>query len=285
MDNLSLGSFKVLENVHLKATYDIEVNGIQFKTGETIAIFDKIQISNFNQIKDYVAARGGLDNRGHVFWETTRAIQFSFSQGVFSNTQFGLLTNSKVIKIDKEQPLLITFDDGYTSTYKYALPLLEKYKYNSVVFCIGKLTKDKTKAFDPSVLQYMGYDLINDIKKNHPILKIGAHSNKLHDDSFYKYSYEQIYDDVLTVKNNLNTDLYSYPGGHYNNNYLKAVKNAGYKLVFKYKPSSKTYITDSKYAVSRIEVDGNLGMKGFVDIFKQGKPYFFIKIKRLCLLS
>lgn len=167
-----------------------------------------------------------------------------------------------------EKSVLITFDDGYTSTYKYALPLLEKYKYNSVVFCIGKLTKDKTKAFDPSVLQYMGYDLINDIKKNHPILKIGAHSNKLHDDSFYKYSYEQIYDDVLTVKNNLNTDLYSYPGGHYNNNYLKAVKNAGYKLVFKYKPSSKTYITDSKYAVSRIEVDGNLGMNGFVDIFK-----------------
>ena len=110
VDNVNFGSFKVLENVHLKATYDIEVNGIQFKTGETIAIFDKIQISNFNQIKDYVAARGGLDNRGHVFWETTRAIQFSFSQGIFSNTQFGLLTNSKVIKIDEEQPLLITFD-------------------------------------------------------------------------------------------------------------------------------------------------------------------------------
>ena len=115
VDNVNFGSFKVLENVHLKATYDIEVNGIQFKTGETIAIFDKIQISNFNQIKDYVAARGGLDNRGHVFWETTRAIQFSFSQGVFSNTQFGLLTNSKVIKIDEEQPLLITFDDEIES--------------------------------------------------------------------------------------------------------------------------------------------------------------------------
>ena len=112
---MDIGSFKVLENVHLKATYDIEVNGIQFKTGETIAVFDKIQISNFNQIKDYVAARGGLDNRGHVFWETTRAIQFSFSQGVFSNAQFGLLTNSKVIKIDDEQPLLITFDDEIES--------------------------------------------------------------------------------------------------------------------------------------------------------------------------
>jgi len=43
MDNsVNLGSFKVLENVHLKATYDIEANGISFKTGESIAVFDKI---------------------------------------------------------------------------------------------------------------------------------------------------------------------------------------------------------------------------------------------------
>jgi len=39
---MDIGSFKVLENVHLKATYDIEVNGIKFNTGESIAVFDKI---------------------------------------------------------------------------------------------------------------------------------------------------------------------------------------------------------------------------------------------------
>lgn len=112
--DMDFSSFKVLENVHLKATYDIEANGVQFKTGETIAIFDKIQISNFNQIKNSVAARGGLDNRGHVFWETTRAIQFSFTQGVFSKTQFGLLTNSRVIRLE-EEPFLITYDDELES--------------------------------------------------------------------------------------------------------------------------------------------------------------------------
>lgn len=112
---MDVGSFKVLENVHLKATYNIDVNGIKFNTGETIAIFDKIQLSNFNQIKEYVAARGGFDNRGHVFWETTKAIQFSFSQGIFSSTQFGLLNNAKVISILDEEPLLITYDDEIES--------------------------------------------------------------------------------------------------------------------------------------------------------------------------
>ena len=42
MDNVNFGSFKVLENVHLKATYDIEANGVRFKAGESIAVFDKI---------------------------------------------------------------------------------------------------------------------------------------------------------------------------------------------------------------------------------------------------
>ena len=112
---MDIGSFKVLENVHLKATYDIEANGVKFKTGESIAVFDKIQLSNFNEIKEYVAARGGFDNRGHVFWETTRAIQFTFTQGVFSKTQFGLLNNAKVLAIDEGDPLLITYDDEIES--------------------------------------------------------------------------------------------------------------------------------------------------------------------------
>jgi len=76
---MDLGSFKVLENVHLKATSNIEVNGIKISAGESIVVFDKIQLSNFDEIKEYVAARGGYDNRGHVYWETTKSMRFSFS--------------------------------------------------------------------------------------------------------------------------------------------------------------------------------------------------------------
>ena len=103
-----LFSFKSLEDVYLKATYDMEANGISFKEGETIARFDKIQVSGLKEFKDYVAARGGFDNRAHVYWETTRAVQLTFSQGVFSNLQFGLLNNAKVIKAEVGEPLLIT---------------------------------------------------------------------------------------------------------------------------------------------------------------------------------
>ena len=106
-----LGSFKVLENVRLKSTYNMRIGERDIEPGETIAHFDKISISNFNEIKDIVAARGGFGNRAHVFWETTKEIQLTFSQGVFSSTQFALLTNAKLFKVELDEPILITFTE------------------------------------------------------------------------------------------------------------------------------------------------------------------------------
>lgn len=104
----NLSSFKTLEQVHIKATQDIEINGRTFQEGETIAFFDKIQVAGLNELKNYVVARGGYDNRGLVYWETTKELRLTFSQGVFSNLQFGLLNNAQMIQYGEDEPLLIT---------------------------------------------------------------------------------------------------------------------------------------------------------------------------------
>ena len=137
----SLGSFKTLEDVHLKATQDIEANGISFKEGETIALFKSIQIFGLQELRSYVAARGGFDNRAHVFWETTREVNFSFSQGVFSNLQFGILNNAKVIKVEEEEPLLITkVEELESSSSGYVYP---KYDPWDQIFVYNKSTGQK----------------------------------------------------------------------------------------------------------------------------------------------
>ena len=104
----SLGSFKTLEEVHLKATYNMRIGDKEFEEGETIALFNKIQISNLTEFKDFVAATGGFDNRGHVFWERTQSLQLNFSQGVFSNTQFAILNNAHVFNMQEGEPILVT---------------------------------------------------------------------------------------------------------------------------------------------------------------------------------
>ena len=80
--------FKELYEVSLKATYPIEMGDRIIEIGETIAVFDKIQIGNFEEKKNFFSANGGYDNRAHIWWEETKEIRLNFSQGVFSKSHF-----------------------------------------------------------------------------------------------------------------------------------------------------------------------------------------------------
>ena len=137
----NLGSFKTLEEVHIKATQNIEVNGRKFQEGETIAYFDKIQVAGLTEMKDYVAARGGYDNRGLVYWETTHELKLTFTQGVFSNTQFGLLNNAQMIQYDEGEPLLITKMEELESDETGNI--FTTYEAQDQVFVYDKDTGDK----------------------------------------------------------------------------------------------------------------------------------------------
>lgn len=108
MDLNLQGSFKELYSVSLKSTYPMEIKGVHIEEGETIAAFNEIQLANFDEIKSHISANGGFDNRAHVSWDTTKEIQLSFTQGVFSQTQFALMNNSKLLEISKGEAILIS---------------------------------------------------------------------------------------------------------------------------------------------------------------------------------
>lgn len=99
-------SFKLFENVRLKATYDMNWGERSYQAGETIALFDKIQIAGLQDIVRRVTAHGGFDDRDRVFWESTREERLTFIQGVFNQTQFNLLANSKCFTKHEETILL-----------------------------------------------------------------------------------------------------------------------------------------------------------------------------------
>lgn len=90
-------SLKELYDVFLKTTYPMEIAGKQFQKGETLCLFDKIQIANFQENKGIITAHGGYQDRDRVFWESTKDIQLTFSQGIFNSLQFALLCNAKMI--------------------------------------------------------------------------------------------------------------------------------------------------------------------------------------------
>ena len=95
--------FKELYEVSIKTTLPIEVGGKIIEAGETIAFFDKIQLANFQEIRDVVSAKGGYNNQTLITWDSTKEIKINFTQGVFSKEQLALMTNAKLIVDRGEQ--------------------------------------------------------------------------------------------------------------------------------------------------------------------------------------
>lgn len=127
-----------LYEVIIRTTYPIEVSGKTLETGEIIAAFDKIQIANLQEVKSSVAARGGWDNRGLVYWDSTREVRISFTQGIFSQAQLALMTATKLLSPDQGTVLTLTKretvesdDNGILELSKPAIAPIFVYKVST----------------------------------------------------------------------------------------------------------------------------------------------------------
>ena len=110
--------FKELYEVSLKATQSIEIGGIHIEPGETVASFDKIQLANFQEIKDNVSANGGYGNKALIYWDATKELKLSFTQGVFSKVQFALMNNANLITSVGNEVIQINMRRSYESDEK-----------------------------------------------------------------------------------------------------------------------------------------------------------------------
>lgn len=101
-------SFSELYDVKLKTTHPIEVNNKTYESGEIITTFDRIQIANLDEVKSYISAHGGFNDRDRVIWEDVKQINFTFSQGIFSKLQLAMLSNSRMLENDNSEKLYIS---------------------------------------------------------------------------------------------------------------------------------------------------------------------------------
>ena len=156
MDN-NVG-FKELYEVSLKTTYPIEISGRKIEVGETIAVFDKIQIGNFEEKKNFISANGGFDNRARVWWEETKEVRVNLTQGVFSKSHLALMTNAKYVENEGQSFVSInrreeveTNDEGKA---------IVKYPVSAPVFVYDKKTGQKLTDFtytDNTIITSLNY--------------------------------------------------------------------------------------------------------------------------------
>jgi peptidoglycan/xylan/chitin deacetylase (PgdA/CDA1 family) len=122
-----------------------------------------------------------------------------------------------------DKAIVLTFDDGWVSQYKYAVPILEKFKFTGTFFIITNYTNNNYKA-------YMNWDNLKDLvvhnfdieshSKSHPVL------NKINSKELFEelIGSKKILENKLAIKVN----AVAYPDYAQNEIVREAVKSAGY---------------------------------------------------------
>lgn len=79
-----------------------------------------------------------------------------------------------------ENPIMLTFDDGYLNTYVYAFPLIKKYNFKIVLSIIGKSTDDFTRVKEENInYSHLSWDKINEMLDS-GLVELQNHTYNLH---------------------------------------------------------------------------------------------------------
>tara|TARA_B100000401_G_C52765166_1_gene700280 strand:- start:297 stop:1352 length:1056 start_codon:yes stop_codon:yes gene_type:complete len=126
----------------------------------------------------------------------------------------------------KQRKILLTIDDGFSSFYQNAWPLLKKEKIPFILF----VSTREVGAFN-----YMTWDQIREISKE-DFVEIGNHSHT--HEYLVDESKDLILDDIKKsisiFKDQLgkNSEFFSYPFGEYSLEFKKLIKSLGFKYAF-----------------------------------------------------
>jgi peptidoglycan/xylan/chitin deacetylase (PgdA/CDA1 family) len=146
-----------------------------------------------------------------------------------------------------DNPIILTFDDGYLNTYKYVFPLLKKYQMKIVLSIVGKCTDDFSRVVDNNVnYAHMTWNQVIEMEEAQAA-EIQNHSYNLHKICNGRYGCGQMrnesiptYEQCLTEDINMlqkkiyhatkhMPNTFTYPYGKFNDNTDAIIKKLGFR--------------------------------------------------------
>lgn len=148
--------------------------------------------------------------------------------------------------------VVITIDDGAESFVKYAIPIIEKYKVKATSFVVTSWNGDTLpKKYRSNHLDFQSH--------SHDMHRAGANGKG----RFVNLSYKEALEDVTKSKSIIgNSTVFCYPFGHYNDNAIKVLKDAGYTLGFTTK-GGRVQKGANKYALPRVRMSKGISLSAF----------------------
>jgi peptidoglycan/xylan/chitin deacetylase (PgdA/CDA1 family) len=190
-----------------------------------------------------------------------------------------------------KKPIIITFDDGFSETFKLTLPLLQEYGVKAVYFVLGD-RKIKTSVWDTYVCGTT-IPLMNDeqiLELHEAGFEIGSHS--MAHGNLPSLNREQAWEEISRSRMSLEILLnapvrnFAYPYGMLNQTIKEMVKDAGYTFGCATYTGPPQFGSD-KYEFRRILIPAKINIIGFALRVRIPYQYYAFAIwkSRKALLS
>jgi peptidoglycan/xylan/chitin deacetylase (PgdA/CDA1 family) len=145
-----------------------------------------------------------------------------------------------------KRSVVITIDDGYSSAYHIAYPILKQYGFTAVLFIYTDYIGVSESA--------MNWDQLREMKANG--FEVGSHTlshvdlTKKRVDESHQVYLERVREELVASKQIIDKELQqntmslAYPFGRYNETVLKLSDQAGYKIGVTVKKGGNPFFAD-----------------------------------------
>lgn len=208
-----------------------------------------VEVYNGEETKEIIDLPG--------FWSHMTALKEEGYNFISINDM--ILAEKGEIKLP-EKPIILTFDDGYSSNYELAFPLLKKYEIKAVMNIVVNSVGET-----PGTYPHFSWEEAEIMMKS-GFVELGSHTFALHNMDMWKKEseteeeyYDRLFKDFSYSKyimdKNLesNTTIMCFPYGYYNNTVIKAAYDSGFS----------TFITVDKRINS---LNGRISLLGRINV-------------------
>lgn len=163
-----------------------------------------------------------------------------------------------------KKSVVITFDDGWRSTYEIAYPILKKYGFPATLFIYTDLITGSHKTLSWDMVRELsenGIDIQQHTKTHRNLASIGGkESFKEYFDSLEK----EFTVSAKIIKNKINKEVkyVAYPYGDTNRLVIALLKKLGYRGAFTVKRGGSPFFYNN-YAINRTMIYGDFNLSQF----------------------
>ena len=165
-----------------------------------------------------------------------------------------------------DKPVIITFDDGYTSNYEKAFPILQKYNMKATIFVVTGRVGDTTTGFphftweEARQMQHSGLVRIYSHTNTHRDMNTLSRAESNTELRLSKY--------LIETKLGTPCDVLAYPYGSYSGELEQAAYDMGYKLVCEVSDTAINNTAEGPEPIKRLTVWGSFTAKEILQLIK-----------------